>query len=157
MSTVRAIAAVAENGVIGDGLSIPWHISEDFKHFKRTTSGGIIAMGRRTWESLGGRPLPNRENAVLTSHPETVGEGARAFATLDGLLAAYADDSRDLWIIGGAHLYETALDRCQELIISRVKASPKGDVFFPKFDDKFRQSEIILSRSEFDVVRYVRK
>ena len=57
MSEFKAIAAVAENGVIGSGLSIPWHISEDFKHFKKTTLGGIVAMGRRTWESLGGKAV----------------------------------------------------------------------------------------------------
>jgi len=69
MSKIRAIAAIAENGVIGDGLSIPWRISDDFKHFKKTTLGGIIVMGRKTWESLGKRPLPGRENVVLTSRP----------------------------------------------------------------------------------------
>ena len=58
MSEFKAIVAVAQNGVIGCGMKIPWHISEDFKHFKRTTLGGVVAMGRRTWESLGGRPLP---------------------------------------------------------------------------------------------------
>lgn len=67
MSEFKAIVAVAQNGVIGCGMKIPWHISEDFKHFKRTTLGGVVAMGRRTWESLGGRPLPGRENVVLTS------------------------------------------------------------------------------------------
>ena len=64
MSEFKAIVAVAQNGVIGCGMKIPWHISEDFKHFKRTTLGGVVAMGRRTWESLGGRPLPGRENVV---------------------------------------------------------------------------------------------
>ena len=72
MSKVSAIVAIAENGVIGNGLEIPWHISEDFKHFKRTTTGGIIVMGRRTWESLGSKPLPNRENVVITSCPEKI-------------------------------------------------------------------------------------
>ena len=72
MSKIGAIVAIAENGVIGNGLEIPWHISEDFKHFKRTTTGGIIVMGRRTWESLGSKPLPNRENVVITSSPEKI-------------------------------------------------------------------------------------
>ena len=152
------IVNVTQNWGIGKDGGLLVSISADLRRFRALTTGKTVIYGRKTLLTFPHtRPLPNRENAVLTSHPETVGEGARAFATLDGLLAAYADDSRDLWIIGGAHLYETALDRCQELIISRVKASPKGDVFFPKFDDKFRQSEIILSRPEFDVVRYVRK
>ena len=157
MSTVKSIAAIAENGVIGKGLSIPWHISEDFRHFKKTTSGSIVAMGRRTWESLGSKPLPNRENAVVTSYPGSVGGGARVFASPQALVDAYASDSRDLWIIGGARLYESALDFCSELVISRVKMSPEGDVFFPKFEDKFDKAETILSHSLFDVVRYIRK
>lgn len=157
MSEFKAIAAVAENGVIGSGLSIPWHISEDFKHFKKTTLGGIVAMGRRTWESLGCKPLPNRENVVITSRPEEIAGGARAFRSLDELARFYADDPRTLWIIGGAKLYETALDLCSELVISRVKMSPRGDVFFPKFDGKFEASETILSHPQFDVVRYVRR
>ena len=72
MKPLKAIVAVALNGVIGNGLDIPWHISEDFKHFKKTTTGGIIVMGRKTWQSLGERPLPNRENVVITSTPENV-------------------------------------------------------------------------------------
>ena len=157
MSKIRAIAAIAENGVIGDGLSIPWRISDDFKHFKKTTLGGIIVMGRKTWESLGKRPLPGRENVVLTSRPETAGDGARVFFSLPELFAAYAKDDRDLWIIGGAALYASSLDFCSEIIVSRVKMSPKGDVFFPKFEDKFVKAETILIHPQFDVVRYVRK
>lgn len=78
MTNFKAIAAVAENGVIGRGLEIPWRISEDFRHFKRTTLGGVLLMGRRTWESLGSRPLPGRENAVITSWPGEVSGRARS-------------------------------------------------------------------------------
>ncbi len=166
MSKIGAIVAVAQNGVIGNGLSIPWRISEDFRHFKRTTLGGIIVMGRRTWESLGRKPLPERENVVITSAPTKLLEDARAngfsdcvkaYASLDDALSAYSTDSRNLWIIGGARLYESALDKCDELIMSKVKMSPDGDVFFPQFEDKFEKKEIILAHSQFDVVRYVRR
>lgn len=166
MSKIGAIVAIAENGVIGNGLEIPWHISEDFKHFKRTTTGGIIVMGRRTWESLGSNPLPNRENVVITSCPEKILQQAkekgvessvRAFNSVEVALLQYANDERNLWIIGGAKLYESALDKCEELIVSYVKMSPQGDVFFPPFKDKFEKSEIILTHSEFDVVKYVRR
>ncbi len=166
MSKIGAIVAVAENGVIGDGLTIPWRISEDFKHFKRTTLGGIIVMGRRTWESLGKKPLPNRENVVITSKPEVVlaeakadgfSDSVRAYSSLDGVLSAYETDSRNLWVIGGACLYKSALDKCDELIVSKVKLSPRGDVFFPMFKDKFEEKETILTHSQFDVVRYVRR
>ena len=156
MRNFKAIAAVAENGVIGRGLEIPWRIPEDFRHFKRTTMGGVLLMGRRTWESLGAKPLPGRENAVLTSRPELV-KGARAFASLEEAASAYRGDPRTVWICGGAALYKAALPECSELILSRVKMSPKGDVYFPDFADLFEKKEIILENELFDVIRYIRK
>lgn len=156
MTNFKAIAAVAENGVIGRGLEIPWRISEDFKHFKRTTLGGVLLMGRRTWESLGSRPLPQRENAVITSHPECVAN-ARAFESLEAAAKAYDGDPRTVWICGGAALYRAALPLCSELILSRVKLAPEGDVFFPNFENLFEPSETILENELFDVIRYIRK
>lgn len=156
MRNFKAIAAVAENGVIGRGLEIPWRIPEDFRHFKRTTMGGVLLMGRRTWESLGAKPLPGRENAVLTSRPELV-KGARAFASLEEAASAYRGDPRTVWICGGAALYKAALPECSELILSCVKMSPQGDVYFPDFADLFEEKEIILENELFDVIRYIRK
>ena len=156
MRNFKAIAAVAENGVIGRGLEIPWKIPEDFRHFKRTTMGGVLLMGRRTWESLGAKPLPGRENAVLTSRQELV-KGARAFASLEEAASAYRGDPRTVWICGGAALYKAALPECSELILSRVKMSPQGDVYFPDFADLFEKKEIILENELFDVIRYIRK
>lgn len=143
MTNFKAIAAVAENGVIGRGLEIPWRISEDFRHFKRTTLGGVLLMGRRTWESLGSRPLPGRENAVITSRFGEV-SGARAFASLEEAAAAYDGDPRTVWICGGAALYRAALPLCSELVLSRVKLSPDGDVFFPDFSGLFEERETVL-------------
>ena len=166
MSKIGAIVAIAENKVIGNGLEIPWHISEDFKHFKRTTTGGIIVMGRRTWESLGSKPLPNRENVVITSSPEKILEQAkekgvensvRAFESVEKAVSEYKNDERNLWIIGGAKLYESALPLCDELIVSHVKMSPVGDVFFPDFENLFEKNETILEHAEFDVVKYIRR
>ena len=166
MSKIGAIVAIAENKVIGNGLEIPWHISEDFKHFKRTTTGGIIVMGRRTWESLGSKPLPNRENVVITSSPEKILQQAkekgvensvRAFESVKKALSEYKNDERNLWIIGGAKLYESALPLCDELIVSHVKMSPIGDVFFPNFENLFEKNETILEHAEFDVVKYIRR
>ena len=113
-------------------------------------------MGRRTWESLGAKPLPGRENAVLTSRPELV-KGARAFASLEEAASAYRGDPRTVWICGGAALYKAALPECSELILSRVKMSPQGDVYFPDFADLFEKKEIILENELFDVIRYIRK
>lgn len=156
MTNFKAIAAVAENGVIGNGLKIPWHISEEFKHFKKVTSGHVVLMGRKTWESLGCKPLPNRENAVITSQPQKI-DGARAFDSLDAAVAAYDGDLRTVWICGGATLYKEALPLCAELLLSRVKLSPAGDVFFPDFSSLFRKDKIILENELFDVIKYIRK
>lgn len=156
MTNFKAIAAVAENGVIGRGLEIPWRISEDFRHFKRTTLGGVLLMGRRTWESLGSRPLPGAKTPVITSWPGEV-SGARAvrFARRGRRRLrrrpAYGVDLR------GAALYRAALPLCSELILSRVKLSPDGDVFFPDFSGLFEERETVLENEFFDVIRYVRK
>ena len=156
MSEFKAIVAVAQNGVIGDGLKIPWHISEDFKHFKRTTMGGVIAMGRRTWESLGGRPLPGRENVVLTSRGG-VFNGAKTAGSLEELAELYRSDPRTVWICGGAEIYRQSLPMCSEIVLSRVKMSPKGDVFFPDISADFEPAEKILEAEDFDVIIYRRK
>ena len=155
MTNFKAIAAVAENGVIGRGLEIPWHISEDFKHFKRTTTGGVKVMGRHTWESFKGRPLPNRENVIVSSQIKEA-DGAKVFGSLEAVAKAYENDERDVWIIGGAKLYEAALPMCSELILSRVKMRPDGDIFFPPFEKMFEPRETLLKEDLFDVVRYVR-
>lgn len=152
----RAIAAVAQNGVIGDGLRIPWRIPEEFKHFKSTTMGGIVVMGRRTWESLGGKPLPGRENVVISSTLKSA-EGAKVFAGLDGFANAYRADPRNVWICGGESLYKLALPLCSEIVLSVVKMSPKGDVFFPDFSADFEKKAVLLNAEKFDVYLYARK
>lgn len=152
----KAIAAVAENGVIGCGLEIPWHISEDFKHFKKTTMGGIVVFGRRTWESFGFKPLPNRENVVVSSScPRS--ENAKFFDSLEEFASAYENEERSVWICGGAALYASALPHCSEVILSRVKMKPQGDVFFPDISANFVEKETLLKSEKFDVIRYVRR
>ena len=156
MPTLKAIAAVAQNGVIGMDDKIPWHISDEFKHFKSTTMGGVLLMGRRTWDSLGGRPLPGRENAVITSRPAGI-VGAAVFPSLDKALRHYEADSRQVWICGGAQLYKTALPMCSEILLSRIKLSPRGNVYFPDIASDFSEAEVLLRHSQFDVIRYVRR
>ena len=156
MGCWKAIAAVAENGVIGNGLEIPWRIPEDFKHFKNTTMGGVIVMGRRTWESLGCRALPGRLNAVVSSSLASA-EGAEVFKNLEEVRKRFADDPRQVWICGGAQLYRQALPECCELVISRVKMKPEGDVVFPDFEASFKKAGTLFSSEKFDVILYVRK
>jgi dihydrofolate reductase len=133
------IAAVAENRVIGTEGKLPWHISEDLKRFKRLTMGHTIVMGRKTYASIG-RPLPGRRNVVLTSHPVP---GAECHPTIDALLASLTAEPR-VFIIGGATLYASFLDRADELYLTLVHREVPGDAFFPPFEHllgtRFRES-----------------
>jgi dihydrofolate reductase len=125
------ICAVARNGVIGREGRLPWHLPDDLAHFKRTTLGRPVIMGRRTWESLG-RALPGRRNLVVTRTPGYAAPGAEVFASLDAALAACGEAS-DPVVIGGAELYAAALPRAQRIYLTRVHADVEGDVFFPPF------------------------
>lgn len=154
MGEYFAIAAVAENGVIGSGLHIPWRISDEFKHFKATTMGGVVVMGRRTWESLGGKPLPGRENVVVTSNASGV-EGATVVGSLEELRRRFDGDPRKIWICGGAKLYKEALGMCSQLYLSRVKMKPLGDVFFPDFSGRFKLDKILIDHPQFRVEHWV--
>ncbi len=151
----KAIAAVSMNGVIGNDLHIPWHIPEDFKHFKSTTMGGVIVMGRRTWESIG-KPLSGRENVVLTSSLEHI-EGVKIYKSLEELVKAYENDSRTVWICGGAQIYKSALPLCSELVLTVVKRTVEGDVQFPEFRNNFAFAKKLKENSIFDVDLYVNK
>ena len=104
---ISIIVAVAENGVIGDKNSLLWHISEDLRNFKRITSGHPVIMGRKTFESLG-RPLPNRQNVVI-SRTTTQIEGYTVVDSLEAAIALFPQEE-EVFIIGGAQIYALALD-----------------------------------------------
>jgi dihydrofolate reductase len=132
------IAAVARNGVIGRAGGLPWRLPDEMAHFKRTTLGHPVIMGRRTWESLAG-PLPGRRNLVVTRTRGYCAEGAEVFGALDDALAACASGP-DPFVIGGAELYAEALPRADRIHLTRVHAEVPGDVHFPAFDEsEFRQ------------------
>ena len=151
MSHFKAIAAMSLNRVIGRGAEIPWHLPEDFKWFKETTMGCGLVMGRRTFESIG-RPLPGRETVVLSrsgfEHDEV-----RAVGSLDELDPA--NETRPMFIAGGAQVYEQALPRCSDLLLTIVKREVEGDAFFPKFEDSFTERETLREEEEFRIVHYV--
>ena len=149
---MKAIAAMARNRVIGAAGGIPWHLPEDFRWFKRTTLGGVVVMGRKTFESLG-KPLPGRRNVVIssTSHFDGV-EMLPNFEALDE--GAYSP--APVWIIGGGLLYERALPHCSELFLSLVAADPEGDTFFPPFEHLFELDSIVELHPEFEVRHYRR-
>ncbi|HCC60818.1 MAG: dihydrofolate reductase [Gammaproteobacteria bacterium] len=133
------IAALADNRVIGLDNKMPWHLPADLKHFKATTLGKPIIMGRKTWDSLG-RPLPGRLNLVVSRQPDLQVEGAETFTTLDAALVRAEQWAREqgvdeLMLIGGAQLYTQALGQAQRLYLTRIEANPAGDAFFPVYDE----------------------
>jgi dihydrofolate reductase len=149
---MKAIAAMARNRVIGAAGAIPWHLPQDFRWFKRATLGGVVVMGRKTFESLG-RPLPGRRNVVISGSTRFEGvEMLPSFEALDECVYAPAP----VWIIGGGVLYERALPACSELYLSLVAADPEGDTFFPPFEHLFTLDSIVESHPEFEVRHYRR-
>src|SRR5436190_17373791 len=116
---LKAIAAVSLNRVIGAGNKIPWYLPEDFKWFKKMTTGHIIVMGRKTYESIG-KPLPNRTTIVLTRSPQPL-PGVQTISDLDQLdSVASAGNGRQIFICGGAELYQQALPLCSDLYLNVV-------------------------------------
>jgi dihydrofolate reductase len=126
------VVAVARNGVIGRGNALPWRLPADLQHFKRTTLGRPILMGRRTWDSIG-RPLPGRENLVLTRDRSFAAPGATVVHSLEEALRAAAG-AESLMVIGGAELYRALLPDATVLHLTEVQADVAGDVHFPGWD-----------------------
>ncbi len=149
----KAIAAMSENRVIGNGPAIPWHLPEDFKFFKATTTGHVIVMGRTTFESIG-RPLPNRETIVV-SRSGFAFPGVRTVASLDEI--DVEADAREVFICGGAQIYELALPRCSDLFLTHVKREVEGDVLFPPFEHLFESVSELRDTPEFRIVHYRRR
>jgi len=146
----KAIAAMSLNRVIGQGDRIPWHLPEDFKWFKRMTVGQIVVMGRKTFQSIG-KPLPNRTTLVLSRHAFQF-PGVQTISDLSQVDPAR--ETRDVFICGGAQVYELALPLCSELYLTLVKRVVEGDVFFPKFEDRFELSEQVADHADFEIRRY---
>lgn len=146
----KTIAAMAENRVIGNGAKIPWHLPEDFKWFKQTTLGHVLVMGRKTYESIG-RPLPGRQTLVLSRSASAI-EGVQVISSLDEINVT--EESKTVFICGGAEIYRLALPRCSDLFLTRVKRSVDGDIFFPRFEDQFREIKEIRDCDEFRIVHY---
>lgn len=135
---IAVIVAAADNDVIGRNNALPWDVPGDLAHFKRTTMGKPILMGRLTFESIG-RPLPGRTNIVISRDPGYEAEGVRSVESLDDAIAladniALIDGSDELMVIGGAQIYALALPRASRLYLTRVHAEPAGDAFLTGVD-----------------------
>lgn len=119
------------DGLIGRDGDLPWRLPKDLQYFKRLTLGNTVLMGRRTWDSLPRKPLPERDNWVLSRDPGFAPEGAQVFADLD--VALHAPCTGERLVIGGAELYRQALPRAQRLYLTLVQARVPGDTYFPPY------------------------
>ncbi|RZK50264.1 MAG: dihydrofolate reductase [Pedobacter sp.] len=130
MSTISLVVAIAENYAIGKNNQLLWHLPADLKHFKTITSGHSIIMGRKTFESIG-KPLPNRRNIIISRQTNLEIPGIELVNSLSQALQL-TESEHEIFIIGGAMIYEEALPYAQKIYLTRVKASFEADAFFPK-------------------------
>lgn len=135
------IVAIAENGTIGDKNSLLWHIKEDMRFFRSTTSGHAVIMGRKTFESLGSKPLPKRTNIVITRSEHSFEGALTAHSLEEAVRLAGADD--EVFIIGGAQIYAEALAIADRMYITLVGRNYEGDTSFPAVD--FSKWELVRS------------
>ena len=149
---ITLIVAKADNDVIGYGNDIPWSLKCDLEHFKETTLGKVVIMGRKTWESLPKRPLKDRTNIVISSSSEPI-DGATVYPSLEEALINITED--EVFVIGGSSIYEQAMDKASKIIATQINAECVGDTFFPEINPTYWkvESEEELSISSKDVIR----
>jgi len=161
MTLLSIIVARARNGIIGRDNALPWHIPGELGHFKRTTMGKPIIMGRKTFESIG-RPLPGRRNIVVTRNADWSHSGCERAASLDEAIAL-AGDAEEAFVIGGAQLYAEAIPRADRLIITEIDRDYEGDAALAAVDaQRFREVRREVNHTEdtpplrYDFVTYER-
>lgn len=128
------IVAIAQNGAIGKDNDLLWHLSGDLKRFKQLTTGHPVVMGRKTWDSLPKRPLPKRQNIVMTNNPDFAAKGATVVHSVNGLFRVLKDCEEEVFVMGGAAIYKALLPFCRRLYITRVYRDYEADVYFPTID-----------------------
>lgn len=131
MTCVTLIVAVGRNGVIGDGLTMPWHLPADLRFFKRTTMGHPMVMGRRTFESMG--VLPGRRSVVVTRQRQWQHEGVEVAHSLAEAWAL-TTDAAAVFVVGGGEIYREAMADADRLLVTHVDLAPEGSVTFPDID-----------------------
>jgi len=149
---ISIIVAMDEHGVIGVNGALPWRLSADLKHVKETTLGKPVLMGRKTHESIG-RPLPGRENIVITRDAHFQSRGCTIFHDIDTALD-YCKDQDEIVIMGGAQLYRQTLPRADRIYLTEVHASVRGDTWFPEFNrtqwrEMFREDHDADKKNEY--------
>lgn len=135
---VGLIAALDENRAIGFDNQMPWHLPDDLKYFKHATQGGVVVMGRKTFESIGSRPLPNRRNIVLTRQQNWQATGVEVSHDWTELYQGLQSEGLEkVWVIGGGELYTTCMPEATELLLTRVAVRlPSADAWFPIWESE---------------------
>ncbi|GAB4282377.1 MAG: type 3 dihydrofolate reductase [Opitutales bacterium] len=152
MNPCKAIAALSSNRVIGKDGGIPWHLPEDFKWFKNKTMGHNLLMGRKTYASIG-KPLPGRKTFVLSTQDNLLlPQEVTQIKSIDAIKAL--DIQGDLFICGGAKVYESCLSYCSDLFLTWVKKEIEGDTFFPPFEHLFEVAQTLKETDDFTIVHY---
>ncbi|KQP43170.1 dihydrofolate reductase [Pseudorhodoferax sp. Leaf274] len=159
MATLHLIWAQAANGVIGHNNTLPWRLPEDMAHFKATTMGCPVVMGRKTWDSLPPkfRPLPGRINIVLTRHAGWQADGALRAASLEEALGLCPADAR-VWVTGGAEVYAQAMALASTAMVTEIEAAFEGDAHAPTFGEAWkevaRERHVSANGLAFSFVQY---
>lgn len=144
---ISLIAAMDRNRLIGNKNKLPWHLPADFSHFKSTTMGKPVIMGRKTYESIG-KPLPGRTNIVLSRDPGVSFEGVECVGSFEEAMALVPDEE-ELMVIGGSTIYEMLLPQADRLYFTYVDAEFEGDAWFPEFDeDQWLEKEAVLRKAD---------
>ena len=146
---ITIIAAISENGIIGNKGSIPWHLNKDLKYFKQLTIGYPCIMGRKTYESLPIKPLPNRENIILSTNIDSY-KGAIVFRKINDVISFL--NGRDAYIIGGYLLYKIGLEIANEIKLTKIYKKYNGDTFFPEIDMTQWKLTSIIPDSDIDIL-----
>ncbi len=134
------VLAIAKNGAIGNKGALPWHVPEDLKHFRTSTLGHAVIMGRKTWTEVG-KPLPKRRNLVLTRDPGLRLEGAEVVTSLEAAVALARTTDAEPRVIGGAEIYRLALPLATRILLTEIQLEPEADTFFHLDRSGFRETE----------------
>ena len=150
--TLAAIVAHDPNLVIGKDGDLPWHYSEDLKYFKRVTMGHPLIMGRVVFEELGERPLPGRENIILSRSRDY--DHVPTFSSFDDALE-FVKDEEIVFLIGGGEVYRQFLDRCDKLFVTEIHDSYEGDTYFPEYRDEIGSTWKEIKRDDHQELSFV--
>ena len=157
---ISIIAAIGQNRELGKDNALVFHIKEDMRFFRETTTGHPVIMGKKTFESIG-RPLPNRKNYVAAFATEELPDGVTPVHDLIAFLKEHQDDEEEIFVIGGATIYKLALPYTKALYLTEIDATTDADAFFPDFDKSQYSREVIKKGKEDDLtytfVKYIKK